>query len=124
MQIVECPQHDPVGKNPFEQLVLKLPARVAFNTRDAMGSPDSQRGRLLFAVAQVVAEKGYGARPVADVVERASVSRTTFYEMFRDKEACFLAAFSFGVEVVLGQMRAVSETLGDPDDWRAHVRSA
>jgi AcrR family transcriptional regulator len=83
----------------------------------------SQRGRLLFAIVQVVAEKGYAATTVADIVDRASVSRSTFYEQFPDKEACFLGAFNFGVEFVLGQMREAWEQLEERDDWRTHVRS-
>jgi AcrR family transcriptional regulator len=80
---------------------------------------------LLFAIAQVVAEKGYAAATVADIVDRASVSRSTFYEQFEDKEACFLAAFNFGVEYVLGQMREAWEAGGGDDarSWRDHVRS-
>jgi AcrR family transcriptional regulator len=70
-----------------------------------------------------VAEKGFAAATVADIVQRARVSRTTFYEQFPDKEACFLAAFNFGVEFVLGKMRAAREALGREPDWRAHVRS-
>ncbi len=69
----------------------------------------SQRGRLLDAIAEVVAVKGYGATSVADVIGRAGVSRKTFYEHFRDKEACFLAAYDTGVEVLMATMRA-----GDP----------
>ena len=53
----------------------------------------SQRGRLLDAMARVVAEKGYGAASVADVIARAGVSRQTFYVHFRDKLDCFLAAY-------------------------------
>ena len=34
---------------------------------------------------------------MADVIERAGVSRRTFYEIFRDKEDCFLAAYAAGV---------------------------
>jgi AcrR family transcriptional regulator len=83
----------------------------------------SQRGRLLFAIVQIVSDKGYGATTVADIVERASVSRTTFYEQFPDKEACFLAAFDYGVEFVLGQMRDAWAELEGERDWRAHVRS-
>ncbi len=83
---------------------------------------ESQRGRLLAAVMQAVAEKGYAAATVADVVERANVSRTTFYEQFQDKEACFLEAFDFGVAFVIGQMRAAWGEL-EERDWRAHVRS-
>jgi AcrR family transcriptional regulator len=83
----------------------------------------SQRGRLLFAVVQVVSEKGYGATTVADIVDRASVSRSTFYDNFPDKEACFLAAFDYAVEFVLGRMRAAWENHGSERNWRAHVRS-
>jgi AcrR family transcriptional regulator len=99
----------------------RLPSGRHRLTREAVWQ--SQRGRLLFAIAQVVAEKGYAAATVGDIVDRASVSRSTFYEQFADKEACFLAAFDFGVEYVLGQMRGAWEELGAGDDWRAHVRS-
>src|SRR5258705_7100077 len=53
----------------------------------------SQRERLLEAAVRVVAEKGYGATTVADLTREAGISRTTFYAMFEDKEACFLAAY-------------------------------
>jgi AcrR family transcriptional regulator len=100
----------------------RLPSGRHRLSREAVES--SQRGRLLFAIAQVVADKGYAAATVADIVDRASVSRTTFYEQFPDKEACFLAAFDFAVEYVLGQMGAAWEALGDEQrDWRDHVRS-
>lgn len=84
----------------------------------------SQRGRLLDAIAQVVAEKGYGPTTVGDVIERAGVSRKTFYEHFRDKEACFLAAYDAGVEVLLATMRDADRGLTDPlDRTRARVRA-
>ena len=82
----------------------------------------SQRGRLLEAIAEAVAAKGYAATTVADVVERAGVSRSTFYEQFPDKEAAFIAAFDTGAEYVLGRVREAAEALGDAD-WRAYVRS-
>jgi AcrR family transcriptional regulator len=61
----------------------------------------SQRGRLLAAMAEVAAEKGYSAVAVADVIAPAGVSRKTFYEHFDNKEQCFLAAYDAGVEVML-----------------------
>jgi AcrR family transcriptional regulator len=82
----------------------------------------SQRGRLLYAIAHVVAERGYAAATVADIVDRASVSRSTFYEQFPDKEACFIAAFDYAVEFVLREMERSWQEL-DSHDWRAHVRS-
>lgn len=101
----------------------RLPSGRHRLTRAAVAQ--SQRGRLLFAIAQVVAEKGYAAVTVADIVDRASVSRSTFYEQFEDKEACFLAAFNFAVEYVLGQMRDAWEAGGGGGGgtWRDHVRS-
>jgi AcrR family transcriptional regulator len=84
----------------------------------------SQRGRLLDAIARVVADKGYGATTVADVIEDAGVSRKTFYEHFRDKEDCFLAAYDAGVEILLATMRAADAGLSDPlDRTRARVRA-
>jgi AcrR family transcriptional regulator len=52
-----------------------------------------QRARLLAALFEVSAERGAGNVAVAHIVERAGVSRRTFYELFADREGCFLAAF-------------------------------
>ena len=41
--------------------------------------PDAQRARLLDAMIRVVAERGYAAASVTDVVRTAGVSRSTFY---------------------------------------------
>jgi len=53
----------------------------------------SQRDRILDAMAAACAERGYSDVSIADVVGRAQVSRKAFYDLFGDKEACFLAAF-------------------------------
>jgi AcrR family transcriptional regulator len=53
----------------------------------------SQRVRLVRAMADVMAEKGYARTSVADILRRARVSRETFYELFDSKEDCFLSAF-------------------------------
>src|SRR3954470_10846908 len=66
----------------------------------------SQRQRMTDAMAEVVAEKGYASTTVGDVVAGAGVSRKTFYEHFRDKEECFLAAFDAGVEALLAAIVA------------------
>jgi AcrR family transcriptional regulator len=65
----------------------------------------SQRDRLLDAMAQSCAEKRYAEVSVADIVATARVSRSTFYEIFPDKEACFLAAY----DAILG--RFVTEVI-------------
>src|SRR3954471_20925436 len=53
----------------------------------------SQRQRLLDAVFDVVGEHGYAAATVADITTAAGVSRTTFYEQFRNKLDAFLSAY-------------------------------
>lgn len=84
----------------------------------------SQRGRLLDAMAEVVAEKGYAATTVADVIGRAGVSRRTFYEYFRDKETCFLDAYDTGVEIMLDSIREAGDGIEDPlERTRARVRA-
>src|SRR4051795_2217185 len=73
----------------------------------------SQRGRMLGAMADAVAGKGFAATTVADVVAGAGVSRKTFYEHFRDKEECFLAAYDTGVDLVLDAIVAARPQQGE-----------
>jgi AcrR family transcriptional regulator len=107
--------------NPFtEAPAERLPSGRHGLTPEAVAA--SQHGRILFAIVQAAAEKGYGATTVADVVARAGVSRRTFYEHFSSKEDCFLNAYDTGVEIVLGRMREAAAGV-DTDDWRAVMRS-
>jgi len=76
---------------------------------------ESQRERLLGAMADAVAEKGYARTAVADVIERAGVSRKTFYEHFANKDACFLTAYDTGVDALL---EAIDDAIaGEAPDW-------
>jgi AcrR family transcriptional regulator len=52
----------------------------------------NQRERLVAAMAEVCAEKGYAGASVAEVAKRAGVSSVTFYKQFADKRDCMLAA--------------------------------
>lgn len=70
----------------------------------------SQRDRLLDAAVRVVAEKGYAATTISDLTKVASVSRTTFYEFFADKEACFLVAYDNAVDVIVRRVTAAYES--------------
>jgi AcrR family transcriptional regulator len=69
----------------------------------------SQRTRILQAMAEATAERGYAAATVSQVIERAGVSSATFYELFHDKEDCFLAAVR---EIVAQATVAVTEAYG------------
>lgn len=63
-----------------------------------------QRSRILFAMAEAVSDHGYPSVSVADVVGRAGVSRATFYEMFTDKQDCFLSAFDTAIGLLFGDL--------------------
>jgi AcrR family transcriptional regulator len=71
---------------------------------------------------QSVAERGYNATTVADVVAGAAVSRTTFYAQFADKEACFIAAYEFAMHYALNRMSEAAALRPD-QSWRERVRS-
>jgi len=73
----------------------------------------SQRERLLDAAVRVVAEKGYGAMTIGDLTREAGVSRTTFYELFEDKQQCFLAAYDNAVEALVRRVTAAYESAGE-----------
>lgn len=66
-------------------------------------------------MARAVATNGYVNTSVADVLERAGVSRRTFYELFSDKEDCFLATLRAGVgrlQRVLSKVTTAAATEG------------
>ena len=59
-----------------------------------------QRSRMLAAALEAVEEVGYARMTVAQVIGRAKVSRKTFYDVFADREDCFLAALEQAVSQV------------------------
>jgi AcrR family transcriptional regulator len=67
---------------------------------------DSQRARILAAMIDVVAARGYTDTRVVDVIGAAGVSRKTFYELFDSKEDCFLAAYDILLGRVIGDVEA------------------
>jgi AcrR family transcriptional regulator len=75
---------------------------------------------MLAAMVDVAAERGAANVSVAHVVARSGVSRRTFYEIFEDREDCFLAAFDEAVgcagEYVLGAYNASG-------GWRERMRT-
>ncbi len=78
-----------------------------------------QRERLLAAMLRATAELGYRELSVQDVLERAGVSRPTFYEHFENKEDCFLAAF----DVAAARLRRRLEAAGEGGEtWRERLR--
>ncbi len=70
----------------------------------------SQRERILRALAQTMARRGYAATSVADILAAAGVSRSTFYALFSSKADCFMTAFEEAAALVVAPARAK----GDP----------
>ncbi len=80
-----------------------------------------QRERLIAGLAEAVAEKGYAAVTLTDIVRQAKVSRRVFYANFESKEQCFLAAF----EVVVDHLRElVAEAVEGIEGWSGQAIAA
>ncbi len=81
----------------------------------------NQRERIITALVDTVAERGYNATTVAHITKAASVSRRTFYEHFADKEACFLAAYEMVADHIRDSMQVAADAF---EEWPQKVRAA
>jgi AcrR family transcriptional regulator len=97
--------------------VVRLPPGRHGLSRDLVA--ESQRERLLNGVVEAVAEHGYNATTIAQLIEAAQVSRRTFYEHFADKEACTLAAY----EMIAEHIRVALREAGAEPKWPTRVRA-
>lgn len=79
-----------------------------------------QRERLIVAMLNAAADLGYLETNVQDVIDRAGVSRPTFYEHFSNKEDCFLAAFDTSAERLRTVVHSAAREGGRV--WRDRVR--
>jgi AcrR family transcriptional regulator len=60
---------------------------------DPEGVVRDQRVRLRGAIVRLVSERGLLATSVSDLTRLSRVSRRTFYDLYADKQECFLEAF-------------------------------
>jgi AcrR family transcriptional regulator len=81
----------------------------------------NQRERIITALVDTVAERGYNATTVANITKAAAVSRRTFYEHFADKEACFLAAYEMVADHIRDSMQVAAQSF---EEWPQQVRAA
>jgi AcrR family transcriptional regulator len=79
-----------------------------------------QRARIIAALAEETALRGYHSVTVANIVGRAGIARNTFYDNFSSKEDCFLAAQQYALDNAL---RRVVETASEVESWPARVRT-
>lgn len=80
----------------------------------------SRREAILEAMVRVAGSKGYIATSVADVVDEAGASRTTFYRNFKDKHDCFLAAYEMATERIVDK---VVEACDAEQPWLERVQN-
>jgi AcrR family transcriptional regulator len=99
------------GDGKFPSGVRKLPSDLIRTL---------QRERLIAAMLNAAAELGYREANVQDVIERAGVSRPTFYEHFTNKEDCFLAAFDTSAARLRKKVAAAARKGGEV--WRDRTR--
>jgi AcrR family transcriptional regulator len=74
-----------------------------------------KRRRMMDAMAELTAERGYGATKIADVVSRAGVARKTLYDNFSGKEQLFLAAFETTLAEARESVEAACEGVREGD---------
>ncbi len=82
---------------------------------------EMQRRRLLLAFTDIVARHGLEGAGVGPVCRQAGVSRRTFYDLFSDREDCFLASFDDAVERI---SRSVIPAYSCDKRWRVRLRAA
>jgi AcrR family transcriptional regulator len=94
--------------SPASQALSQRPARLP---RGRHGLPAgvvarSQRARIVFGTAEVMAAKGYASATVADIVAAAGISRDVFYGHFADKQAAFLEAQQYATQYIFDSCAA------------------
>jgi AcrR family transcriptional regulator len=82
---------------------------------------EASRVRILGGLGASIAERGYAATTIADIVRHARVSKRTFYEQFSDKEACFLDLYSQTSDELLALIAAAAS--GDAP-WEQRLEAA
>src|SRR6202008_2281015 len=107
-------------------LTYQTPAEPLKRARRRSKPPGSPRRidadpeeRIVRAMADTVAERGYAATTVADVTRAAGTSLRTFYAHFDGKEDAFLAALDHARAQILA---AVQPSVWRAPDWQSAVR--
>lgn len=95
--------------------VERIPPRSGLSRAEVIAN---QRRRIFEGLAEALAYHGYEDTKITDVVELAGLSRATFYEHFRGKEACFAAAYEDGVERLAIAIEAATQ---DERGWSWQV---
>jgi AcrR family transcriptional regulator len=79
-----------------------------------------ERERIVEALIEIAAERGYAETSVEMVLERAGLDRPTFERHFRGKYDCFLSAWQ---EINEACMREMLEAYNSADEWPDRLRA-
>lgn len=101
-------------------LALPASARLSGVSVPRAQIDEIQRSRLLAGAVAVSEELGYQQATVGRIAERARVSRRTFYQMFANRDECFVAVLE-EVVAVIGEQLATAGLERLP--WRERVRT-
>ncbi len=93
------------GKGPqprrlTDRLLEPLP-EADLASRVAEERQATYRRRLTTSMAGAIVDNGYNATTIAEIVERAGMSKRGFYEVFSSKEACFLALYHVATDLTI-----------------------
>jgi AcrR family transcriptional regulator len=81
-----------------------------------------KRRRMIDAMSELCAERGYEATKIADVVRRAHVARKTLYDNFSGKEDLFLAAFDTTIADAESEVAAACDSI-PAAKWEARTEA-
>lgn len=87
-------------------------------TRDRAASPE--RARIVEALIEIAAERGYVETTVEMILDRAGLDRSAFDRHFRGKYDCFLSAWQ---EINEDCMRKMLEAYNSQEDWPDRLRA-
>jgi AcrR family transcriptional regulator len=76
--------------------------------------PADKRERILDAVMELLADKGYQALTITEIAQLAAISLTTFYAHFAGKDQAVVAALNRGGDRLL---QTIQPVLAEAPDW-------
>jgi AcrR family transcriptional regulator len=114
-----------VARQGSQRVRSTVPPVHLARSKELKGIAEVQRARLLGAALHVVSEQGYVGMSVARVTSCAGVSRRTFYELFDDREDCFLALLDDALARATRVARDAVAPVTAPGQagWRERVRA-
>jgi len=83
--------------------------------------PEGFRDRLLHGLSRSIAERGYRATTITDIVGHAAASRRTFYKVFSTKDDCLVDLMRMVSDELAQQL---TESVDPHADWRTQVTQA